>query len=630
MNEANKRQVNCASGHSEAGGDKAHRAMSPLALNFAGTLSVVGAMWLYHAFWWNRVLAIHAGAGSFLGAIWTLQNFLPYRDYFLPTCPLSCFCGTAAVAIFGKFYYVTKSVGVIERITFATIIFFWLRRFFKTSHAVFASIVAAIAGSGSFTDPLDAFHQQSELYAVASGFCASYLFSSRKRATYIIFACLTGIFAALCMCTKQSLGTITALVIPIGVTISLFRRRDGAAILQFLSLYLGAYTVIIAILGAWLYHLGILSAFLNQVFVEGPAAKAASPADYFNRFVLVSGSYFLCYLAAACVVFQTTRKIFRSAASKDSENDLKSLLVASVLSFISIAAGIVYAFSHTEELVRLTPGMVATAAYFKIAVLLTLIGNTVYAFSYVIQSIRCIQSEKQTQFFIYAFVSCITLLASSLSFPLTNEALLPGLGLIVASTLDKLNGWRLGIVYFLWCLLIFGATELKCTIPFGFQAIYEQAGRLSVATSKQPALKGFVLPRKTVDFLDGALDVIKEHTQPGDTIFTYPEMAIFYVLSDRKFPTWSWCHIMDVTSDSLGADEGARLLKNKPAVLIYMPDADELDREEKSWRFGRPSGNRKIIEACDQIAKTYRLARTYRIGFDKIVKVYVRPDGKKP
>jgi hypothetical protein len=55
---------------------------------------------------------------------------------------------------------------------------------------------------------------------------------------------------------------------------------------------------------------------------------------------------------------------------------------------------------------------------------------------------------------------------------------------------------------------------------------------------------------------------------------------------------------------------------------------DPLDafQQEESWRFGKPSGNRAIVAACETLAKEYSLARTFRIAlYKKDVMVFVRP-----
>lgn len=83
---------------------------------------------------------------------------------------------------------------------------------------------------------------------------------------------------------------------------------------------------------------------------------------------------------------------------------------------------------------------------------------------------------------------------------------------------------------------------------------------------------------------------------------------------------------MDVLNDKFAREEAERLLKNKPAVLVYIPDAKMLEKQEEIWRFGKPSGNRAIIKACETLAREYIPVRTYNLSFDKRIYVYVRPD----
>ncbi len=594
------------------------------AVGFIGAVLVIAAIILYHAFWWNRVLGLEAGSGQYVSSTWLLENFLPYRDYFEAICPLSIFSDGALLSTFGKYYYVTKGFGVIYRVLIAVLTYFWLKRLFKPGHAAFAAIITTIAGSSNFIDPLDGFHQQSEMYAIAAGLATSYLVSSKNKWTFSISAILTGCFAALAMCTKQSVGLIATVCIPIGTLIVLTKMKRTKSIFLFALYYSAGYLSILGILVGWLHHFGILASAIHQIFVQGPAGKASNPFEFVRRFILVMNTNSLCVVAALFFVIQVIRQTFASAREEDKGESWRSIIIFGVLPIISIGVGIAIAFSRTEEFHKFPTSMLITVMYFKVAVLLTAAASVGYALGYIWKLFWTTPTQKQSQLFLFSVVSSVTFLSTSLSFPLTGEALLPGLALVVAPSLEKIGKWRRILICGCWCIVIIFATDLKCSIPYGFQATYEQAGRLADTISLQPALRGFILPKKTVAFVDGTLDIIKKNTSPGDTIFTYPEIAILYALSGKKPPTWSPCHIIDITTDKFGAQEAARLLEKKPAVLVYMPDSDELKLEEDVWRFGKPSGNRKIVEACEKLGKEYKLAGSYLIGFDKSVLVYVK------
>ena len=136
------------------------------------------------------------------------------------------------------------------------------------------------------------------------------------------------------------------------------------------------------------------------------------------------------------------------------------------------------------------------------------------------------------------------------------------------------------------------------------------------------------MPPATARLVDGVSHIVASNTTPADTIFTFPEMAIFYSLTDRNWPTQTASHNVDVVNDALAKEEAARLLANPPKVIIYLPktEAESLN-EEAVWRNGHRMGQRDIAAAIETLAKNYRLAAVFpTLPENQDVYVYVRPD----
>ena len=81
-------------------------------------------------------------------------------------------------------------------------------------------------------------------------------------------------------------------------------------------------------------------------------------------------------------------------------------------------------------------------------------------------------------------------------------------------------------------------------------------------------------------------------------------------------------------SDQYAEEEAIRLLANKPAVLIYVRDLKTLTEQERSWRFGKKSGMRALVAACDTLAKGYVLMQLMILAFDQKAMVFVKPENK--
>ena len=109
-------------------------------------------------------------------------------------------------------------------------------------------------------------------------------------------------------------------------------------------------------------------------------------------------------------------------------------------------------------------------------------------------------------------------------------------------------------------------------------------------------------------------------------------MALFYALTDRKWPTQTASHNTDVVNDAFAKEEAVRLLQNPPKVIIYLPETEQQSRvEELVWRHGHHMGQRDIAAAVETLAKNYRLAGVYPTNpKNQDVYVYVRPDSLTP
>jgi hypothetical protein len=173
-------------------------------------------------------------------------------------------------------------------------------------------------------------------------------------------------------------------------------------------------------------------------------------------------------------------------------------------------------------------------------------------------------------------------------------------------------------------------TQFKERVPFGFNGWQEPPVKEATMTSSLPELRGFLLPENTLDFVDSTIRIIRENSTPADTIFVYPELGFFYGATERRPATFSSSHNFDVAPDSFAKEEAARLLRARPAVLIYAPTSEQfLTANEAYWRNGQPSGQRDLIAAVETLAREYRFVRGFRLyPFGDPVYVFVRPDAE--
>jgi hypothetical protein len=180
---------------------------------------------------------------------------------------------------------------------------------------------------------------------------------------------------------------------------------------------------------------------------------------------------------------------------------------------------------------------------------------------------------------------------------------------------------------------VFVGEWAKLDMPFAFIPGHEERVSLATTVSVQPQMRGMRLPADTRDFLDGTVALIRDRTKSSDTIFTFPEMSLIYSLADRRPPTWSWSHNIDVVNDRFAREEADRLRERPPAVIVYCPPSEaSLSLQELAWRRGERSGQRDLIDAVESIARGYELQGSYHpMGpGGPPAFVYVRPQISTP
>jgi hypothetical protein len=568
---------------------------------------------------WNRFLGLRSGDGGFSGGVFFLKRILPYRDYYSPVPPLFIIRSAAVLAIFGKLPIVLRGFGVFERVFLSLLLYSWLVRLFRVKDAALAALVTTVVSTGDYADPVSSYNHFTILLAIASGLAASYaLDETRSKSVLTPIGCLTGVFSLLCFATKQTIGLGVTLAIPLLTGLCLMRIEGGRKALRFLAGFGAGWLVAAAALLGWMMHFGILGAFLTQTFVTGPAAKASHPGDFILHTLMTLKVYWWAALIALAVLAICQRALRTSEIEEKKDTDTASLmgvLLALLLGLGAIGLSSMVSFRFSSEMAA------------KPAIYASLIGSGLLMLYYPWRFLSGTISRRQAQFALFACTAFIVAFMTSLSFPAFEAMTIPGLGLILAVLLNHFEGWRRWAVYAICGVLLFCQTQAKERVPFGFDDWFEPPVKAAIMTSSLPELRGFLLPANTIDFVDSSIRIVRENSTPKDTIFTYPELGFFYGATERMPATFSASHNMDVMPDSFARQEAQRLLRARPAVLIYGPKSEGLLRmHEKYWRNGNPSGQRDLIVAVETLAQEYRLVRTFRLyPFGDPVYVFVRP-----
>ena len=253
-----------------------------------------------------------------------------------------------------------------------------------------------------------------------------------------------------------------------------------------------------------------------------------------------------------------------------------------------------------------------------------------FAVIYLALRFKAFKDDRSVGLLILGVTSIVIAVMLGLSWPAFEAMLLPGLGLLLALLLDGVRRMEWFALLVIAAVLFLPLRE-RYDRPFSFNDVTEGPVRLASAAMRSPYLQGIRVSPEEARFIDSTVQMVNEHTTPGQTVFTFPEMSIFYALTDRRPPTRSESHNVDVMNDAMAHEEAERLLQHPPQVLIWYPKSAEEQRlEDLLWRGGRRSGQWEIQAAVEKISKSYNLAESFSVAPNpRPVLVYVRPPQEK-
>jgi hypothetical protein len=521
------------------------------------------------------------------------------------------------MSVWGDKPIVPRAFALFERSVLALILYFWLVRLFRPSHAALAAITGMILSAGDFADPLASYNHDTILWTMVSGFLASFALDSRSSRALKIFPFFSGVAAGLSIASKQTIGAGSTVAIPIVCGLFLWHFAGFRRALRFIATFaVGWLLPALAILG-WMAKSGLVGLFIHQAFVSGPAAKSLHGNSYLGRSVDV-GMVLLPSVVLGCIgLLFLVAPFQRSGTLEHIRRDSKiTLWRVLLLCGFTLLLGYFGARLNIAVLVWVV----------KSTIYLTLFGSLAAGIYCGYKLARSQATVRHAQYCLFAAVSFVVASMLSLSWPAFEAMVLPGLGFFIAIMLDGTSRRRQTILYITCAILIFSEISLKLNVPFGFADWHEPPVWEANSVSQLPEMAGFRLPADTVRLIDGTVRIIRANSTPEDTIFTYPEIGLFYGISHRKAPTFSGSHNIDVVNDAFASEEAETLLRKKPAVIIYYRQPEDYLRlEEKRWRGGNRSGQRDIIAAIESLIPEYRLAATFpSAARNRDLLVYVR------
>ena len=525
---------------------------------------------------------------------------VPYRDFFLWSTPLHAFEHLALLELFGPNVLVGHLVGMLSRVATGVLLYAWLSKRAQPALAAMASVAAITVFSDDPADSVFYYHQQAMLYAVAAGYAAACAIDRRASRSGAAVAALAGVLAALSLLTKHTVGSATCAAIAIPLAAACSRDAGSRRFLPVGALLAGIGAPLAAFF-VWLAANGALTAFLLSMQV-GSSSKGPL-ATSLTRIVTTPFLEHQNYLTPVVLAVTLAAGVFLFGPRAGAwGRGARSLAATGV-----VAAGALLAAVHLDrgewdlrvpQLVAVELGVWGTFAILLVSGWRLLHGDV-----------------REVQRFHLALLGFAIAYALALSWGEFEFMALPSFAIVACEAAGARGQEGAGRPWLpvggvvLACALFAASAEyVKVRKPFDWMGWREAPVEYSQSTSDLKPLAGMEMSSNAAAFFRKVTRRIVAHSNPGDPIFVYPHLPIFYVLADCRPATYAPIHFWDVCPDEVAEVDAEQLLASPPKVIVFVEIPESVvETLEAYFRGGKRSGQRAIDAAISKLSPGYDL-----------------------
>lgn len=559
----------------------------------------------YLGMFWNAYLSPTTGGELFFLAEKAAGN-LPYRDSHYSSQPLPFLLPFALESIFGRHLIVLWATGAVLRLVATACVYLWLSRLTRPWAACLATVTAFVVSSGDISD-FPAFYNHVSVSLAAAGAYVGWLSTVRRRAP---LAVTSGALFALAFLTKQTTGVlIPAAVVPVLLLSTWILQGKRQTLGLGAALASGASLPLVFVYG-WLWQNDLLGPYVEQVFLRAASSKGGFLSTLIrplvDPFALemfgsapylgMAGAFVLCILGLG-----------RPAGTGNTRFRVSAELGVALPLLGAIVLG--RAWRAGAWLSSRDP--LLAASYMAMA------GCLVLGVAAAVQVIRARGAiDRGLSVLALSTLGFSSAYALSISWAVFELMAFPGLAILMALALGAVEGSRArkaaGVLVVVTCIgLVAVGAWRKHFLPYSWVWAEPPLSQSRVA-SALPELSGFLLSESTARTLDGVTSLIRRHSEPSEKIWVYPAMAIFYGLSDRRPSTFAAHHWMDTCPDDVAEKDALRLLADPPRVIVAQRwPIEAIAANERYFRSGNRSGQRRLFEALEHLLPMYALVGTF-------------------
>ncbi|MBN2098781.1 MAG: hypothetical protein JW753_04200 [Dehalococcoidia bacterium] len=599
---------------------------------------------LYNILFFNRYLPLTEGWFS-VYANYMLDGSIPYRDFhfFLP--PLYPGIMAAFTYVFGASFIALRVFGVVITLSITLVLFLLYLRLFPAYIACIVTIVSVVYYESNSTFIGYNFLNMLHLFALLGTFliCKYYDYNDhswkswegRKASAFLLSA---GCLFALALLIKQSDGLFALMFSFVAVALAAYAKEGLRNGLRSIAVYsLGILIPVLALL-IWLTSNGVLGSFWDQVVTGASSSKGGLTAILFNWIPRLFTRANVGGLAVAVLIvialriycfpegFALGRLGDRSLCmhSPDRTKIKSAVLFLAILAIFTLC--ILLPFWSVDLSHDFWDNHFLNFIYYRVLLIAGFTGSMLLFCVFLYKTIRE-RKASHLDAFLISTVSLGILWGTSTSAGIGDMGMIVAVGLLLGCLLiipARLHLTKIALTILCAFLVLFMASH-KYIEPYYWWGLHQPDIRTTSTRLKPRYLQGFVVSEETARIFTEVTSIVERDTQPGDSIYAFPNIPIFYLLTERYPDTFGVVSWFDVEPDRLAADDAQRIRESPPKIIISLDVPEYVwQAHEDMFRSGEISGQRMIKDSIDYLTSSgdYELETTYDIPNDYTLSVW--------
>lgn len=591
----------------------------PKLFSTIGLLVAIVPVLIFNIIIYDKCFPITEGWWSYIASL-ILEGKIPYKDFYLYLPPVYPYIISFFVKIFGIEIIKLRLMGIALELLITILLYACLRQLFNPIISSLCTVFSMFVFQTSFL----AFNTYDyNQVAILLAFLIIYLIlkSDSSEQLRVLMAILSGFFSVILILTKQSTGLILTISIIAGFLVIYLKDKKykKTIIFYIMSLLIGIILFILV-----LYYFGILRLFIDNVFIGAANSKGGN--NFFTVFIiwlprlLIQSakfklkSFFIFIISMICLLI----------INKYLKQKIKQInpTVIIFLFFITVSLAVIlpYSFYSISEFMN-------SCWYFKFVHIIIVLISTAVIMSLMI-SLPLVRYNSNS-FIIIICLSFAMLMNTAISTEIIPYGTIPAISLIMGFFIEKSKNSFIFIFFiFVIAFYVSAGVSNKYHTPYNWWGSQCGDVRGTIPHDNIQIISKLKIDPKINDLVKVITNKC-EVSSGINTAFCFPNIPIFYLITNTKSVTFAPIHWYDVASDSISEYDASILSINLPDIIFWNRDINnnDISFHESLFRNGKSAGQRKIIELLERLTKNrynYFLLTQLKADENIILQVWIK------